>query len=70
MKCYKCESEELVLSPIWPHMHQRLILAELVMRICLNCGLKQNHYGVSSDEEYTPAEAGSLAPNAREGASD
>lgn len=65
MKCYRCESESLELSPLWPRMAKVFVVAEIVLRTCQDCGLKQNHYG--GEETLTPVQAAELAPKARDG---
>ena len=51
-----------MLSPLWPHEREIYSRVELVMRLCLYCGLEQNH--VRDDEILTPAEAAYKAPPA------
>ena len=60
MECYRCESEDLVLAPLWPK--ERVTYAEIniVMRICLSCGLEQNHSG--HDEPLTAQQGALEAP--------
>ena len=55
MVCYRCKREALELAPLWPYEREMYARIEIVMRLCLHCGLEQNHYG--HDEILTPAEA-------------
>lgn len=60
MTCYRCKREALELAPLWPYERETYVAIEIVMRLCLHCGLEQNHYG--DDEFLTPAEAAYKAP--------
>ena len=51
-----------MLAPLWPHEREIYARVEIVMRMCLYCGLEQNH--VRDDERLTPAEAARRAPSA------
>ena len=60
MKCYRCESEDITLAALWPNDRETYAAAGIVMRLCTNCGLEQNHCG--DDETIDPAEAAAIAP--------
>jgi len=60
MVCYRCGREALELAPLWPYERETYPQIEIVMRLCLHCGLEQNHYG--DDEILTPSEAAYKAP--------
>ena len=60
MRCYRCDSDELELAPLWPYERETYVAIEIVMRLCMHCGLEQNHYG--HDEMLTPGEAAESAP--------
>ena len=60
MNCYRCKREALELAPLWPYERETYAEIEIVMRLCLHCGLEQNHYG--HDEYLTPGEAAYKAP--------
>ena len=60
MRCYRCESPSLELAPLWPAERTNYISAGMVLRICMNCGLEQNHAG--DDESLDPADAAQDAP--------
>ena len=62
MVCYRCGREALELAGLWPYERETYPQIEIVMRLCLHCGLEQNHYG--DDEILTPAEAAYKAPPA------
>ena len=51
----------MVLAPLWPRERHTYPLAGIVLRLCLYCGLEQNHYG--DDEELDPARAAQEAPS-------
>ena len=55
MECYRCDSPELVLAPLWPYERRIYQESEIVMRQCMNCGLEQNHCG--HDEPLSPEQA-------------
>ena len=62
MECYRCEAtEDLVLAPLWPAERKNYVIANVVLRQCLNCGLEQNHVG--DDEPLESRDAAELAPN-------
>mgnify|MGYP005812548167 FL=1 len=61
MKCYRCESSELSLAALWPQDRKTYAAIGIVMRLCENCGLEQNHCG--DDETTDPAEAAQMAPS-------
>jgi len=63
MRCYRCRSVELVLAPLWPFERDTYKAAGIVLRLCMNCGLEQNHVG--HDEYLTPGIASTDAPSAR-----
>lgn len=63
MKCLKCESDDLVLAPLWPLERREYPKVGIVMRRCMDCGLEQNHMAL--DETLTPEEAAERAPTAR-----
>jgi len=56
-------SAELILAPLWPADRQSYKHAGIVLRLCMNCGLEQNHMG--HDEPSTPEIASVDAPDAR-----
>ena len=60
MHCYRCESEVLELAALWPYERKTYVLAGVVLRICMNCGLEQSHMG--DDEILEPAQAAEAAP--------
>ena len=60
MKCYRCEFETLVLASLWPQERKQYAEAGIVMRLCTNCGLEQNHGG--HDEQLEPYTAAKEAP--------
>ena len=60
MRCYRCESTDLILAPLWPNERQVYADIGVVMRQCMNCGLEQNHYG--DDEPLEPRQATEKAP--------
>lgn len=62
MRCYRCEEESLELAPLWPYERKAYVQAEIVIRICTNCGLEQNHRG--HDEHMEPITASQEAPEA------
>ena len=59
MQCYRCKTEGLVLAPLWPYEKQTYPAIGIVMRICPNCGLEQNHYG--DDDTASPIVCADLA---------
>ena len=61
MRCYRCESEDLALAGLWPQDRKTYAYVGIVMRICRNCGLEQNHMG--DDEPLDPARAAEEAPD-------
>jgi hypothetical protein len=61
MNCYRCDSDRLFLAPLWPQDRKTYAAVGIVMRLCNNCGLEQNHRG--DDETLDPAEAAVLAPS-------
>jgi len=61
MKCYRCESDDLALAALWPQDRKTYAATSIVMRICKNCGLEQNHCG--DDETLDPVEAAESAPS-------
>ena len=63
MECYRCMSAELVLAPLWPAERKSYEHAGIVLRLCMNCGLEQNHMG--DDEALTSWAASVDAPDAR-----
>jgi len=63
MTCYRCESIDLVLAPLWPADRKSYPQAGIVLRLCMNCGLEQNHSG--HDEPLTARQASLEAPDAR-----
>ena len=63
MECYRCMSAELVLASLWPAERESYQHAGIVLRLCMNCGLEQNHMG--HDEPLTPETASRDAPDAR-----
>lgn len=60
MNCFRCDSEDLVLAALWPQDRKTYAYAGIVMRLCRNCGLEQNHCG--DDEPLDPARAAEEAP--------
>jgi len=60
MSCYRCESEDLALAALWPQDKKIYATIDIVMRVCKNCGLEQNHQG--DDELLSAAEAAAMAP--------
>jgi len=63
MECYRCMSAELVLAPLWPAERESYKHAGIVLRLCMNCGLEQNHSG--HDEPLTARQASLEASDAR-----
>ena len=61
MRCYRCESEDLVLAALWPQDRVIYTQIQIVMRVCKNCGLEQYHMG--DDESMDPIEAAEMAPS-------
>ena len=61
MLCYRCESCSLELAPLWPLERKNYELAGIVLRICMNCGLEQNHAG--DDDPLTAEQAAIEAPS-------
>jgi len=59
MECYRCESSDLVLAPLWPYERKVYQASEIVIRQCINCGLEQNHCG--DDEPLSAREASEQA---------
>jgi len=51
-----------VLAPLWPYERKAYVQAGIVMRLCTNCGLEQNHSG--HDEHMEPITASQEAPEA------
>lgn len=64
MNCYRCGSggEKLSLAPLWPYERELNAIANIVLRICGNCGLEQSH--VNDGEELTAQNAAEEAPTA------
>jgi hypothetical protein len=62
MTCYRCGEDALVLAPLWPYERKAYVQAGIVMRLCTNCGLEQNHRG--HDENMEPISASQEAPEA------
>ena len=62
MICTRCNHEGLELAPLWPSERETNARTEVVMRLCMHCGLVQNNYGDS--EILTPSEAAIIAPSA------
>ena len=62
MTCYRCGEGGLVLAPLWPYERKIYIEAKIVLRLCKNCGLEQNHRG--HDEHIEPIAASQEAPEA------
>ena len=60
MRCYRCESEDLVLAALTSYEQVEYQKAGIVMRVCQNCGLEQNHAG--DDENLSPEYAALVAP--------
>ena len=60
MQCYRCESPSLELAALWPEERKNYASAGIVLRLCKNCGLEQNHVG--DDESRNPHEAAEVAP--------
>ena len=60
MNCYRCDSEDLTLAGLWPQDRKTYAYVGIVMRLCRNCGLEQNHCG--DDEPLDPARAAEEAP--------
>jgi protein-arginine kinase activator protein McsA len=61
MECYHCQSRDLALAALWPYDRKLYAAIGIVMRICKNCGLEQNHCG--DDETADPAVAAEIAPS-------
>jgi hypothetical protein len=55
MECYRCDSSDLALAPLWPQERRIYKKAGIVMRQCMDCGLEQNHCG--HDEPLSPEQA-------------
>ena len=51
-----------MLAPLWPYERKVYVQAGIVMRLCTNCGLEQNHSG--HDEHMEPITASQEAPEA------
>ena len=51
-----------MLAPLWPYERKAYVQAGIVMRLCINCGLEQNHSG--HDENMEPITASQEAPEA------
>ena len=60
LTCYRCKFEGLVLASLWPYEKKTYPAIDIVMRICPNCGLEQNHYG--DDDTASPTMCANLAP--------
>jgi len=62
MKCYRCnaESDDLPLAGLHPYERTLYTLANVVMRVCQNCGLEQSHVG--DGEPLDAQEAAGRAP--------
>jgi len=60
VNCFRCDSEDLVLAALWPQDRKTYASIGIVMRLCRNCGLEQNHCG--DDEPLDPARAAEEAP--------
>ena len=61
MKCFRCDSSSLKLAALFPYERKEYEKADIVLRVCLNCGLEQNHRGL--DEPLTAARAAMSAPD-------
>ena len=61
MECYRCNFGVLELAPLWPQDRETYANVGIVIRVCLNCGLEQNHWG--DDEPLGAADAAKLAPS-------
>jgi hypothetical protein len=61
MKCYRCDSEDLILAGLWPRDKETFPAANIVLRLCRHCGLEQNHCG--DDETIEPEQAVKEAPS-------
>lgn len=61
MECYRCYSDDLVLAPLWPQDRNTYSKIGIVMRLCKNCGLEQNHFG--DDEPLSASDAATSAPS-------
>ena len=60
MKCFRCQSERLHLAALTPYHRGLFADCGIVMRICKDCGLAQNHRGLG--EPLTPEQAAAQAP--------
>jgi hypothetical protein len=61
MACYRCDSDGLELAPLWPQDRKDYAASDIVMRVCKNCGLEQNHRG--DGEPLDATKAAQLAPS-------
>ena len=61
MECYRCDFGVLELAPLWPQDRKTYARVDIVMRVCPNCGLEQNHRG--DDEPLSAVEAAESAPS-------
>ena len=63
LRCYRCDSADVMLAPLWPEERKQYAISDIVMRQCQNCGLEQNHF--NHDEPLTSALAAESAPSLR-----
>ena len=59
LTCYRCQSQKLTLAPLTPWERGEYVKQGLVVRVCMNCGLEQNH--MNDGETMSPKEAASTA---------
>lgn len=63
MNCYRCQAEDLPLAPLTPQNRKDYPGVNIVLRICRDCGMEQNHAG--DDERVSPLVAAQEAPSVK-----
>ncbi len=61
MNCYQCDSVRLRLAPLGDQERRVYVANDIVLRICDDCGLLQNHHG--DGEHLAPIVAAAEAPS-------
>ena len=63
MNCYRCHAgaDSLLLARLFPYERTLYPLANVVIRVCQNCGLEQSHVG--DGEPLDAGEAAERAPS-------